>query len=334
MHLFQQAIQWCQHQMVISTFHQVIKVHHPEDLSRLKEKCQYQIPMTPSSNHWLFSFTVFLKGNTGSSLSRDIQEAVPKQFAKLSFLISECQNPRGSSTEGQLDREPHLEGEAPSGKEGRGERRSIAFSGVVGHFPGLSRTTFEGPGEDGEEEEENSVEEEESEGTEGVPAPVGVSQGTGGPSLAQSNQPVSHQSEPSLLAVMKEMTQIISNIQAASSSEELQPPACKTQSIKAPECFDGTQPLKFRSFIQSCQLIFHNYLEDFSQDGKKVLYATSFLIGSASKWIELYLSNITNQDPSYLLNSWTLFQSKLFTLFGHPNEARKTKSELDSLRIE
>ncbi|MBW0587571.1 hypothetical protein O181_127286, partial [Austropuccinia psidii MF-1] len=61
--------------------------------------------------------------------------------------------------------------------------------------------------EDGEEEEENSVEEEESDGTEGVPAPVEASQGTGGPTLAQFNQPVSHQSEPSLLAIMKQMTQ-------------------------------------------------------------------------------------------------------------------------------
>ncbi|MBW0496235.1 hypothetical protein O181_035950 [Austropuccinia psidii MF-1] len=39
----------------------------------------------------------------------------------------------------------------------------------------------------GEEEEENSVEEEESDGTEGVPAPIEASQGTGEPTLAQSN---------------------------------------------------------------------------------------------------------------------------------------------------
>ncbi|MBW0474185.1 hypothetical protein O181_013900, partial [Austropuccinia psidii MF-1] len=38
--------------------------------------------MTPSSNQWLFSLTVFLKGNTGCSFSRDIQEAVPKQCGK------------------------------------------------------------------------------------------------------------------------------------------------------------------------------------------------------------------------------------------------------------
>ncbi|MBW0497387.1 hypothetical protein O181_037102 [Austropuccinia psidii MF-1] len=68
-------------------------------------------------------------------------------------------------------------------------------------------------------EEENSVEEEESDGTEGVPAPMGASQGTGGQTLAQSNQPVSHQSEPSLLAITQQMTQIMGNLQAASSSD-------------------------------------------------------------------------------------------------------------------
>ncbi|MBW0506737.1 hypothetical protein O181_046452 [Austropuccinia psidii MF-1] len=104
--------------------------------------------------------------------------------------------------------------------------------------------------------------------------------------------------------------------------------------MKAPECFDGTQPFKVRSFIQYCQLIFHNDPANFSQDRKKVLYATSCLIGRAEKWIEPYLSNFANQDPRYLLNSWKLFESQLFTLFGDPNEVRKAESELDSLRME
>ncbi|MBW0566449.1 hypothetical protein O181_106164 [Austropuccinia psidii MF-1] len=165
-----------------------------------------------------------------------------------------------------------------------------------------SRTTFRGPGEDGEEEEEDSVEEEESDGTEGISAPVEESQGTGGPALAQSNKPVSYQSEPSLLAIMQQMTQIMANLQAASSFEESRPPAFNTPSMKAPECFDGTQPFKVRRFIQSFQLIFHNDPANFAQDRQKVLYATSFLIGRAAKWIEPYLSNLTNQDPNYLLN--------------------------------
>ncbi|MBW0560385.1 hypothetical protein O181_100100 [Austropuccinia psidii MF-1] len=61
--------------------------------------------------------------------------------------------------------------------------------------------------------------------------------------------------------------------------------------MKASECVDGTQPFKVRSFIQYCKLIFHNDPANFSQDGKKILYATSFLIGRAGKWIEPYLSN-------------------------------------------
>ncbi|MBW0586573.1 hypothetical protein O181_126288 [Austropuccinia psidii MF-1] len=72
-----------------------------------------------------------------------------------------------------------MEGEAPFRKERRQPRRSNSFSEVVGGFPGTSMTIFKGPGEDGEKEEENSVEEERSDGTEGAPAPVGASQGTG-----------------------------------------------------------------------------------------------------------------------------------------------------------
>ncbi|MBW0506629.1 hypothetical protein O181_046344 [Austropuccinia psidii MF-1] len=147
----------------------------------------------------------------------------------------------------------------------------------------LSRTTIKGPGEYGEEEEENSVEEEESDGTEGVPSLVGAFQGTGGPTLAQSDQTVSHQSEPSLLAIMQQMTQIMENFQTASVSQSSGPPAFKTPSMKAPEFFDGPQPFKVRSFIQPCQLNFHNDPETFSQDRKKVLYYTSFLIGRAAK---------------------------------------------------
>ncbi|MBW0573048.1 hypothetical protein O181_112763 [Austropuccinia psidii MF-1] len=124
----------------------------------------------------------------------------------------------------KLDRGPISEGAAASRKEGRGPRRSSSVSGVAGGFPGTSRTIFRGPGEDCEEEEENSVEEEESDGTESVPAPEGASQGTGWSTLAQSNQPVSHHSEPSLLAIMQQMTQNMANTQAASSSETSRPP--------------------------------------------------------------------------------------------------------------
>ncbi|MBW0581920.1 hypothetical protein O181_121635 [Austropuccinia psidii MF-1] len=159
--------------------------------------------------------------------------------------------PAVSQPRAKLDRGPILEGAAPCRKEERVPRRSNSFSGVVGSFPGMSRTTFRGPGEDGKEEEENSVEEGESYGTEAAPAPVGAYESIRGQTLAQSDQPVSHQTEPSLLAIMQQMTQIMANLQAAASSDASRPPAFKTPSIKALECFYGTQPVKVGSLIQS-----------------------------------------------------------------------------------
>ncbi|MBW0513872.1 hypothetical protein O181_053587 [Austropuccinia psidii MF-1] len=133
------------------------------------------------------------------------------------------------------------------------------------------------------------TEEEESDGTEAAPAPVGQSEGTRRPTLAKSDQPVSHQSKLSLLAIMQQITQIMANLQAASSPESSRTPAFKTPSMEAPECFDGTKPFKVRSFMQSYS--------------------------------------------SYLLNSWTLFESQPLTLFGDPNYVRKAEAELDGLRM-
>ncbi|MBW0465953.1 hypothetical protein O181_005668 [Austropuccinia psidii MF-1] len=130
---------------------------------------------------------------------------------------------------------------------------------------------------------------------------------------------------------MQQMTQIMANVQEASSSEASRPQAFRNSSMKAQECFYGTPTFKGRSFIESCQVIFHNDMANFSQDRKEFLYATSFIIGRSAKWNEPFLSNLTNQDPSYLLNSWKLFESKLFTLFGDPNEGRKAEAEVDSL---
>ncbi|MBW0501231.1 hypothetical protein O181_040946 [Austropuccinia psidii MF-1] len=90
----------------------------------------------------------------------------------------------------------------------------------------------------------------------------------------------------------------------------------KTPSMKTPGSFDGTKAYKLGGFIQSCQLIFHNDPANLFSDRKKVFYSTSFLTGRAGKWIEPYLSNISNEDPSYLLNNWQLFETQLFTLFG------------------
>ncbi|MBW0562588.1 hypothetical protein O181_102303 [Austropuccinia psidii MF-1] len=121
--------------------------------------------------------------------------------------------------------------------------------------------------------------------------------------------------------------------QAVSPRENSKAPAIKTQSMRAPYSFDGTQAHKLRLFIQSCQFIFHNDPVNYFSEGKKILYSTLFLTGTAGKFIKPYLSNISDEDPSHLLNSWQWFKAQLFTLFGDPNEVRKAEQDLDNLRL-
>ncbi|MBW0510649.1 hypothetical protein O181_050364 [Austropuccinia psidii MF-1] len=86
---------------------------------------------------------------------------------------------------------------SPPERKTRSQARAQAVLTPTPSAPleGTPATTFKGPVDESEEEEENLVEEEESDGTEGVPAPVGVSECSGGPTLAQSNQLFSHQDE-------------------------------------------------------------------------------------------------------------------------------------------
>ncbi|MBW0559563.1 hypothetical protein O181_099278 [Austropuccinia psidii MF-1] len=107
--------------------------------------------------------------------SKPIQHSPPARQARSQAITQSALTPtpriplHGTPAVPQLrahlDRGPRMEGAAPSRKEGRGPRRSISLSGVVGSFTGLSRTGVKDEGEDNDEEEENSVEEEESDGT-------------------------------------------------------------------------------------------------------------------------------------------------------------------------
>ncbi|MBW0519809.1 hypothetical protein O181_059524 [Austropuccinia psidii MF-1] len=129
-----------------------------------------------------------------------------------------------------------------------------------------------------DEEGEESVEEEESEETE----------------LASTLE-----AEPNFLRMMEHMTQFIGKItQEVAPRDTSKAPEFKTPSMKAPHSFDGTKAYKMGEFIQYCKLIFHNDPENLFSERKKVLYSTSFLTGRTGKWIEPYLSNISNKDPS------------------------------------
>ncbi|MBW0502073.1 hypothetical protein O181_041788 [Austropuccinia psidii MF-1] len=104
--------------------------------------------------------------------------------------------------------------------------------------------------------------------------------------------------------MMEQIIQFMGQLtQAVNPRDNAKAPEFKNPSMKASDSFDGTQAHKLRVFIQSFQFIFHNDPENFFSDRKKVCYSTSFLTDRAGKWIEPYLSNISNEDPSYLLNN-------------------------------
>ncbi|MBW0524442.1 hypothetical protein O181_064157 [Austropuccinia psidii MF-1] len=206
-----------------------------------------------------------------------------------------------------LDREPPIKGAGPSRRGGANSRRSRSFSGLLGGYPSISQ---------------------------------GARSRSGGgfcakAELAHSNQPLFSQAEPNYLKMMDQIAQLIGKItQAVAPRDTSKARAFKTPSMKAPDSFYGTKSYKLRGFIQSCQLIFHNDPANFFSDRKKVLYSTSFLTGRSGKWIEPYLSNLSNEDPSYLLSNWQILETPLFTLFGDPNEVRKAEQELEILRME
>ncbi|MBW0509100.1 hypothetical protein O181_048815 [Austropuccinia psidii MF-1] len=221
-----------------------------------------------------------------------------------------------------LDRELPMEGAEPSRRGGVKSRRSRSFSGLLGGYPSISQ----GPRSRSEEAED---EEGESEETEVAAALAGAPEASEAPNLAHSNQPLLSHAAGNFLKRMEQMTQLMGQLtQSVAPRDTSKAPALKTLSMKAPDSFGGTKAYRLRGFIGSCQLILHNNSANFFSERKKVLYSTYFLTGRAGKWIETYLSNISNEDPSCLLNNWQLFETELFTLFGDPNEVRKAEQEL------
>ncbi|MBW0508891.1 hypothetical protein O181_048606 [Austropuccinia psidii MF-1] len=72
---------------------------------------------------------------------------------------------------------------------------------------------------------------------------------------------------------------------------------------------------------------------NFFSERKKVLSSNPFPTGRAEKWIEQYLLNISNGDPSYLLNIWKVYETQLVTLYSYPNEVRKAEKVFDKIRM-
>ncbi|MBW0500172.1 hypothetical protein O181_039887 [Austropuccinia psidii MF-1] len=148
-------------------------------------------------------------------------------------------------------------------------RKSRLFSGLLGGYPENTQGPSSRIQEAEAEEVEESVKMKELKETEVAAALEGSPEV---PTLAFSNQPLVSKADTNIHKMMEQMTKFMGQLtQEVAPRENLRAPEFKTPSMKAHDSFDGTQAHKLRGFIQSCQLIFHNYPENFS-DRNKALY--------------------------------------------------------------
>ncbi|MBW0527278.1 hypothetical protein O181_066993 [Austropuccinia psidii MF-1] len=169
-----------------------------------------------------------------------------------------------------------MKGEEPFRRGGIKSRISRSLSGLWGGYPSISQGPQSRLGEAEDEEGE------ESEETEVAASP----EDSEAQNLDLSNEPLVSKPEPNFLKMMEQMTQLMGQItQNVHHRENSRASEFKTPSIKEADLFDGTKAHKLRGVIRFCQSIFHNDPEDVFYDRKKVLYSTSFVTGSAVKWI-------------------------------------------------
>ncbi|MBW0539897.1 hypothetical protein O181_079612, partial [Austropuccinia psidii MF-1] len=120
---------------------------------------------------------------------------------------------------------------------------------------------------------EESVAEEESEETEVAAAFPGAPEASEAPNISLSNQTCVSQAEPNFIKMMEKMTKFMGKLtKAVGPRDNSRAPVFKNPPMKAPDSFYGTQAHKLRGFMQSYQLIFHNYPANFFSDRKKALY--------------------------------------------------------------
>ncbi|KNZ51733.1 uncharacterized protein VP01_3836g1 [Puccinia sorghi] len=141
----------------------------------------------------------------------------------------------------------------------------------------------------------------------------------------ESDQSAGHGGRATSPARNEDPTQLFLKLLQTLKTPSSSGPKFCTPGMKPPDKFDGEN--------SSSKLLFSNDPTVFSDDCKKVLYAASYLGGRASQWFEPYLDLLENQSPSCLINNWDQFKQQLFTLFGDPNEVRKTEFELNFLSM-
>jgi Domain of unknown function (DUF4939) len=98
--------------------------------------------------------------------------------------------------------------------------------------------------------------------------------------------------------------------------------------VREPDTFDGSDTRKLQSFLVQCALNFRDRTDAFSDDSAKVIYALSYLKGTALDWFEPAL---TSNLPAPWLSNYAIFISELKSNFGPHDPEGEAEAELESL---
>ncbi|CDO70297.1 hypothetical protein BN946_scf184603.g8 [Trametes cinnabarina] len=131
-----------------------------------------------------------------------------------------------------------------------------------------------------------------------------------------------------LLAQTLRLTQATS---AASSGTLSSSSEC--HNVREPDQFDGSDPLKLRSFFTQLELVFKARPRTFNTDEKKVTYAISYLKGMALAWFKPYLLERQSGNPPEFLYSYAVFQEELQVNFGPYDVTGQAEHDLENLRM-
>lgn len=102
----------------------------------------------------------------------------------------------------------------------------------------------------------------------------------------------------------------------------------KEPRISDPEHFDGRRS-QLRTFLSQVRLVIAAQPSRFPNDRQKVMFAASFLRGTAFSWLQPYLES---RQPGLILSSFENFCTSLQETFGDPDETGSAERQLFGLR--
>ena len=109
-------------------------------------------------------------------------------------------------------------------------------------------------------------------------------------------------------------------------------PTRSTIKVRKPDPFDGSDPHKLQTFLTQLSIVFRSDRRSYANDETKVLYAISYLKGTALAWFEPDLHD-HRKDPDWL-GDYDLFVETLEKNFGVLNSQGHAVLRLERLRMD